>query len=280
MAPTFELATTVRDVDLFVVPVFTGRRLGPGADLIDDAIDRHARRVHARDRLRRQARRGARGADARPARRARGVARRCRRPGHVRSRRAAPRRGAHGAARVEGRRAWRRPCSTRSGAKSTAAPPPRRSPRASASGRTSSSVTRPTPSRRSWNARWSSDAAGSDVQAGLDRGTRIADRGCVGARPRQRARGREVARGGRRAGAQARARRPGSRSRCSRANSSNANGWAACSVSAWARSARRDSFVSSTRRRARADTLALVGKGVVFDSGGLSLKTASAAWRR
>ena len=37
---------------------------------------------------------------------------------------------------------------------------------------------------------------------------------------------------------------------------------------------RRASCASSTRRAARAATLALVGKGVVFDSGGLSLKTA------
>ena len=31
---------------------------------------------------------------------------------------------------------------------------------------------------------------------------------------------------------------------------------------------------------ARGKALALVGKGVVFDSGGLSLKTGAAAWRR
>jgi leucyl aminopeptidase len=39
MAPTLELATTVGDVDLLVVPVFSGRQLGPGASAVDDALD-------------------------------------------------------------------------------------------------------------------------------------------------------------------------------------------------------------------------------------------------
>jgi leucyl aminopeptidase len=39
MAPTLEVSTAVRDVDLYVVPVFAGGELGPGASAIDDAID-------------------------------------------------------------------------------------------------------------------------------------------------------------------------------------------------------------------------------------------------
>jgi len=38
MAPTFELVTGAPDADLFVVPVFSGARLGPGARLVDEAI--------------------------------------------------------------------------------------------------------------------------------------------------------------------------------------------------------------------------------------------------
>jgi leucyl aminopeptidase len=38
MAPTFELVTGAADADLFVVPVFSGARPGPGAELVDDAI--------------------------------------------------------------------------------------------------------------------------------------------------------------------------------------------------------------------------------------------------
>jgi len=38
MAPTFELVTGAPAADLFVVPVFSGARLGPGAHLVDDAI--------------------------------------------------------------------------------------------------------------------------------------------------------------------------------------------------------------------------------------------------
>ncbi len=39
MAPTIELVTTVADVDLLVVPVFSSRQLGPGASSVDDALD-------------------------------------------------------------------------------------------------------------------------------------------------------------------------------------------------------------------------------------------------
>jgi leucyl aminopeptidase len=39
MAPTLELVATIPDVDLLVVPVFAGRQLGPGATAVDDAID-------------------------------------------------------------------------------------------------------------------------------------------------------------------------------------------------------------------------------------------------
>jgi len=39
MAPTIELVTTVADVDLLVVPVFSGRQLGPGASSVDDALE-------------------------------------------------------------------------------------------------------------------------------------------------------------------------------------------------------------------------------------------------
>ena len=39
MAPTFKLAAGAPKADLFVVPVFSGARLGPGAQLVDDAID-------------------------------------------------------------------------------------------------------------------------------------------------------------------------------------------------------------------------------------------------
>jgi len=38
MAPTFELVTGAPDADLLVVPVFSGARLGPGAQLVDDAL--------------------------------------------------------------------------------------------------------------------------------------------------------------------------------------------------------------------------------------------------
>ncbi|MDQ1475403.1 MAG: leucyl aminopeptidase [Actinomycetota bacterium] len=38
MPPTFTLVAGAPKADLFVVPVFTGARLGPGADLVDDAI--------------------------------------------------------------------------------------------------------------------------------------------------------------------------------------------------------------------------------------------------
>ena len=38
MAPTFKLATGAPKADLYVVPVFSGGLLGPGAQLVDDAI--------------------------------------------------------------------------------------------------------------------------------------------------------------------------------------------------------------------------------------------------
>src|SRR5439155_9058014 len=38
MVPTFELVSGAPDADLFVVPVFSGARLGPGAQLVDDSI--------------------------------------------------------------------------------------------------------------------------------------------------------------------------------------------------------------------------------------------------
>ena len=38
MPPTFKLVAGAPKADLFVVPVFTGARLGPGADLVDEAI--------------------------------------------------------------------------------------------------------------------------------------------------------------------------------------------------------------------------------------------------
>jgi len=40
MVPTFELVSGAPDADLFVVPVFSGARLGPGAQLVDDPSDR------------------------------------------------------------------------------------------------------------------------------------------------------------------------------------------------------------------------------------------------
>ena len=39
MAPTFKLVARAPKADLFVAPVFSGARLGPGAQLVDDAID-------------------------------------------------------------------------------------------------------------------------------------------------------------------------------------------------------------------------------------------------
>jgi len=39
MAPTFKLVARAPKADLFVVPVFAGARLGSGAELVDDAID-------------------------------------------------------------------------------------------------------------------------------------------------------------------------------------------------------------------------------------------------
>src|SRR5690349_1175979 len=38
MAPKFELVTGARDADLLVVPVFAGGQLGPGAQLVADAL--------------------------------------------------------------------------------------------------------------------------------------------------------------------------------------------------------------------------------------------------
>jgi len=38
MAPSFKLVAAAPRADLFVVPVFAGARLGPGADLVDDAL--------------------------------------------------------------------------------------------------------------------------------------------------------------------------------------------------------------------------------------------------
>src|SRR5712691_2773263 len=38
MVPTFELVSGAPAADLFVVPVFSGARLGPGAQLVDDSI--------------------------------------------------------------------------------------------------------------------------------------------------------------------------------------------------------------------------------------------------
>src|SRR5947207_3040009 len=38
MVPTFELISGTPDADLFVVPVFSGARLGPGAELVNDSI--------------------------------------------------------------------------------------------------------------------------------------------------------------------------------------------------------------------------------------------------
>jgi leucyl aminopeptidase len=39
MAPTLEISSAVNDVDLYVVPVFSGGDVGVGADALDDAID-------------------------------------------------------------------------------------------------------------------------------------------------------------------------------------------------------------------------------------------------
>ena len=103
------------------VPVFAGRVLGPGADAGRRRDRRHAGRVHGGDRLRRQARRRARGPDRRSTGCTRRVARRRRRPGDVRRRRAAPRRRVARPPRREGRRASRRRCSTRSRPTSIAA---------------------------------------------------------------------------------------------------------------------------------------------------------------
>src|SRR5258708_13375894 len=38
MAPTFKLVASAPEADLYVVPIFSGARLGPGALLVDDAI--------------------------------------------------------------------------------------------------------------------------------------------------------------------------------------------------------------------------------------------------
>ena len=38
MAPTFKLVASAPKADLYVVPIFSGARLGPGAQLVDDAI--------------------------------------------------------------------------------------------------------------------------------------------------------------------------------------------------------------------------------------------------
>ncbi len=39
MPPTIEVSSSFADVDLLAVPVFSGRALGPGADIVDSAID-------------------------------------------------------------------------------------------------------------------------------------------------------------------------------------------------------------------------------------------------
>ena len=38
MAPSFKLVAAAPRADLFVAPVFAGASLGPGADVVDDAI--------------------------------------------------------------------------------------------------------------------------------------------------------------------------------------------------------------------------------------------------
>ena len=112
------------------------------------------------------------------------------------------------------------------------------------------------------------------VRAGLERGARIAEavawaRDLVNEPAAAKspadvvAHARKLARG---VGAQGQ----GVRRRATRAR---AHGRRA-SVSAKVRTARRGSCASSTRRQGARATVAFVGKGVVFDSGGLSLKTA------
>ena len=39
MAPSFKLVARAPKADLFVVPIFSGAKFGPGAQLVDDALD-------------------------------------------------------------------------------------------------------------------------------------------------------------------------------------------------------------------------------------------------
>ena len=275
MAPTFKLVAGAPKADLFVVPVFAGAQLGPGAELVDDALggtlaefmqetDFDGKRgevlaVPTGGRL------GARAAlllgvgDEDDVRRGRAAARRR----GARPARVAGRDGRdHAARRGRTRRRPRRS-------------PRRRSPRASASAATSSCATSRRPRRRSSSA---SLVIGAREREGARRARpRRADRGGgrVGARPRSTsprrrsrpptsptcAQGRRARVGPEGEGVRGRATRARAHGRRARRRATAPTG-------------RRGSCGSSTRRRGPRGTLAFVGKGVVFDSGGLSLKTA------
>ena len=208
----------------------------------------------------------------------RGGARRRGRARRAHGRRPAPRRRRRARKRSPRSRRWRRRSSTsptRPG--STGPKPRRRSPRASCSARTSSSSTRATRTRASSRTSCSAGRGGAGLQAALDRGAAIADAVVVGARHGERAVGREVA--GRRSPAAARkllrgkgvtvkvligraARRPKALGGVLGVGQGSAN----------PPRLREGHVLAAAVRR---EALALVGKGVVFDSGGLSLKTSS-----
>ena len=97
-------------------------------------------------------------------------------------------------------------------------------------------------------------------------------RGQPGARPGQHLAARPAARRARGRGGAGRRPRPASRSRCSTRRRSRPAATAASSASAWGPPGRRGWCGSSYTHPEATRTVAFVGKGITFDSGGLSLK--------
>ena len=197
-------------------------------------------------------------------------------PAELTRRRPAPRRAPRWPRRASKAASVATTLATRGAAISTSPTPRRRSPRVSCSARTSTSSTRATARRRSLKKVTIIADGGAAVRAAVERGATIGDAVIVGARHGQHAVEGEVTRRhgrGGRAQAPARARRH--RAGARRASSSRRRRSAACSASVRVPS-RPPRFLKMTYAPAgaRGKALALVGKGVVFDSGGLSLKTA------
>ena len=197
---------------------------------------------------------------------------------------AAPRRCAGRPRRRSGRwparPRWRWRCRRPTAPTAQAPAPCGRSPRARCSARTGSPATRPSRSR--------AGATRSGARAARAGRRRQGREGRGEAGRRGRGRGRPYPRLGQhraQRAAPADVRRPRSRRRPAQAGLEvevldekalqARAGTAASSRSAWARRRRRGWSASATPRRARARKVALVGKGITFDTGGFAIKPAA-----